>query len=1378
MPGATAQTGALCWAPDSANAYIAGRVVAVNGAKATILNVESGQPDDTQECSVDALLPRSEEEPVVTEMDDLQELHVASVLHNVKQLYTEPASTHPCEFAKTSIYSCVGPVLIAMNPFRALPIYGESWMAAYRWAGDAKLRRLPPHCYRTAEECYQGLQRVPHQAVVICGESGAGKTVTNRKMIEYLCKANATGSSPPSAVSSKKTVRAMVRSSRVLPPINVRTDSKETPTGSSRPPPTASFQRQASIIPTADTIADTIVGANDFLESFGNAKTTRNPNSSRFGKFTRFLFDGEQKIVGFDVDHYLLERSRINGAPDGERNYHIFYELLRSPDAAKYGLTGGPENYNFTRQGADLKDFEDAENYARMRTSMSKAGAFSETYCDEMLGCIAALLILGNVEFKGNKDESSIKPESVEGLKQACGLLGINADAVGKALTTKTIKVKGSNPVVCGVGLDEACAQRDGIAKAVYSSIFDDLVGGIALSSGTPSNVNEDDVRQVGLLDIFGFEDMAVNGFEQMFINLANERIQHLFNSIMFERELVIYKEEGVTPPFLDGPDNIGCVKLFSSLKPAGIVKRLTDQCVAGNNGMDGERFVSMLNSTIQSPYFEVCSFQTLRQVQEAKGIPKPKRSEVDYRECFSVVHYAGKVVYTVRDFVPKSRDALLPHLNDVMTGSSTQMVSRMFDKEDLGPSTVGEKFVSQLDALARTLEKGETVFVRCIKANPGMRPGIVNRKLVLEQLVNGGVVSALQIRQMGLPDRLEYKAFCREYGFLEHGKIKESNDPKMVCAAILRDFTGDAMQGSEYAFGHTKVFMHSRVTGILRNVIAIRTRWYAKQIQNAWRIKRRRALITRLERCHHDLEDAVGDADEDGVDELPAIKAAISKARTLMAPAWDALQAALAKGGSDESVQEAVEPFSANVDGMRTAVHELQTLVQRAAKRMAEYELLASRALTALMEQAESLRGRVEATEEECSCYLEMLDAKEQSDYAASVTSARAALRGFEAEEQKARAARASWKEDPPADVDWTGTDPIKVDDFVPAARKQLEEARAKVEQVEHLAYAVLRVRREFAQAVAELDDSYNAAAGELASLNAITAELIAGGLNVDGMDDACRKQQTAIELKAASRDCDAFRRAVGDFIAAVAEAKRGVEAGRELLERRRREAQRRQELHDGLDELQERLSSVLKSAGQCSQRGLTAEGAGQELRQAIAEAEMIEGEVQQVHLKANLPLDEWQDAFNKIEARVTEFMGKLADSAARVMDARKTVFNKRRALFGENVRHRSHTEIPMNASSSGLGGVVNAARTANMSPEEYIKSRGSLVAQNSEILLRINGDIGLLKQAGVPRSAVTEATNQFVTQHYGALNKDFKQIMQEKKQRGLSEFAPDVRK
>mmetsp|Transcript_169194 Transcript_169194/g.543914 ORF Transcript_169194/g.543914 Transcript_169194/m.543914 type:complete len:1311 (+) Transcript_169194:84-4016(+) len=1138
--------GTPCWARDPEEAFVKATIVSVSGkaAKVQVASPENGSEERT--CSVEELLTRSHgSERTAPEMDDLPELHMASILHNVESLFGQRQASRPGQGVST-IYSSVGPMLIAMNPFAPLPIYGEDWVRAYRGASGnaAASRALGPHCYRTAEEAYAKLRDQKVQSIVICGESGAGKTVTSRYMLQYLCKV-------------------------------------------------------AGVEGENQHLAEEIMKANVLLESFGNAKTTRNDNSSRFGRYTKLFFDAQKgyKIMGCNVDHYLLERSRVVSHMETERSYHIFYMMLESGSGSEYQLSGGVEDYLYTRSSAKVKDRDDKEEFKDLLDAMTKAGFGSEMQ-KQILQGVAAVLLLGNVEFSG-QDKAELNGNTQEYLAHASKLLGVREDALAKALSKRPRTFQGEE-IWTDISVKAAQGQRDTVAKTVYSRIFDNIVGFISQKLGSESDKTGGQDRAVtGLLDIFGFEDLAKNGFEQMFINLTNERIQHLFNTIMFEKELEAYEAEGIEATFDPGCNNLKCVMLFTSPRPPGVIKLLSDFSKLQSSTED-VNFVKTLNQSFSKHNnFLACDPQTVNAVLAAKGLrTKGKGAFLDYRECFQVKHYAATVLYTVNDWAAKSIDALLPHLAQVMQSSTKPFVKALFSLEaregggaDKG-ETVGEKFKDQLEALATTLEEGQTTFVRCIKSNPEMRPGYVKRKEVLEQLVHGGVVAALEMRQRGLPDRLDYEEFCGVYEMLEpasthrrKGVVMCDDDSessrqrkkhfKVRCEKMLTNLFGEQGKlNAEFAFGHSKVFMKSHVNALLRAAVGLRRTNLAKLVQRRWRVHFGNERIRKIDEAREILEEVGVLAKEHGVAELRGVRQALEGASGKIQPLVDTLQA-LRKEHDHDTKKIGPKLPSDKVAALHRVVEELCAAVDKVVQRRAEAQQLLSARLQRSMLGVVKLLERVDLLAGQCRELADVVEKEELDKCMNGCSDAKAFLERLQSKDLL------ELKSAGPVGVDFEAEGKIDEDRISPQATALMEQAHEIVARAEQIGDELLRVKRQFQQAVQEEQGKQEAAREALQKLQEKAQKCIEEGMEdiVALVATAWERQQEAEDVLLAAKDADGYRSAVTAFVAAVAGAKDGVERGDEELQRRAAENEKRRELQSQLDDVQGKLEQKKKA-------------------------------------------------------------------------------------------------------------------------------------------------------------------------------------------------------
>mmetsp|Transcript_47376 Transcript_47376/g.133685 ORF Transcript_47376/g.133685 Transcript_47376/m.133685 type:complete len:1334 (+) Transcript_47376:2-4003(+) len=1287
--------GSTCWIKDKERAFIEGDVIEVAGKQVKVQIV--GGDDTTlveRTCPVDELLPRATDQRCVAQMDDLEELHMASVLNNIELLFGRQQSAKPGD-GMNCIYSSVGPVLIAMNPFTSLPIYDAAWVKAYHSAGNdpAKNRALGPHCYRTVEEAYRRLGVSKHHSVVICGESGAGKTVTNRKMLEYLCE-----------VAGPKT------------------SGKGTTAG-----------------PTAEQITQ----SNVILEAFGNAKTTRNDNSSRFGKYTKLAFEeelGNYCIRSCSIEHYLLERSRVVVQPQHERNYHVFFQLLRSGAGKDYGLQGGPEDYPYTRDGADVQGFCDAADFWQVCEGLTTAG-FDKTMQQHMFEAIAAVLHIGCIEFDGDSDVAKVSTAaaSASAMGHACSLLGINQQVFGRALTSNVITPPSGSPIRKEIGVAAARAQRDTVAKTVYSRLFDYIVNFLSskLKRNRPSISRQGSGDKladpynavIGLLDIFGFEDMLVNGFEQMFINLTNERIQHLFNTITFERELATYALEGVTLAFSCELETLECVKLFTQpSNPPGIVKLLSESAFM-KAGRDDDKFVQVLNSSFaKHPNFKVCDPQAVQQVVKAKSGKIGRRLSLDYRECFQVRHFAGTITYTVKGWAPKSIDALLPHLSQVLCDSSKSNVKRLFEEDaaggPAGGSTVGEKFCRQLEVLANTLEQGETLFVRCIKSNPQKVPGLVNRPLVLEQLLTGGVIAALEIRQQGLPDHLPYDDFCVDYSILEDRANKTKDDRKR-CELLLDTIFGSGSgHQTDYAFGHTKVFMKSYINSFLRAATNLRKRNLAKFIQRQWRLFTGTQLIRKIDEAWESFQESEARARSRGIEALPKVSRALQDGRKTIRSIVELHEEQRRLHGTDIHKIVATLPID-KVLSLYGVAESIEALVSRVAQRKAALEELFGHRMIRAMNSIHKLIERIELVMSECSEIMDVVNSGEMEKCTAACSAALDKLQILETKDLP------KLRKLGPVGIDFEeeGDPAVPEASICPKINSLLDDATKLVLHAEELGHVLLRVRREFQKAVEEVQGTYDAARLQLEALQGPAKRCVAEGLSgiVDKIDEAWQRDADVQEVLRFAKAADSYREAVAVFAGAVGEAEEAVERGRELLARREAEKKERTALQGKLDELGqimvERRAYTLK---RCDTRF---GGSNEVSRTAVKQLDGMLEELPVLRSEAHGELAAWKPKVEDVITRSTRLLSELDAKLSKMQQARQEEFNRRLQVFSSTPDKKVAEEVLDD-------------------PKSVILAEG--LGNHEESLLEISELLQRLHDSDAPRMKVQRCVNHFMKYVY----------------------------
>ncbi|XP_058816281.1 myosin-VIIa-like [Topomyia yanbarensis] len=687
-------------------------------------------------------------------------------------------------YHQKQIYTYTGSMLVAINPYEILPIYTYNEINMYR---DRKIGDLPPHIFAIGDSAYQEMRRdARNQCIVISGESGAGKTESTKLILQYLA-----------ATSGKHS-----------------------------------------------WIEQQIIESNPIMEAFGNAKTVRNDNSSRFGKYIDVHFNKEGVIGSAKIDQYLLEKSRIVHQNKGERNYHIFYsmlagmskeekKLLELEDVSKYHyLTGG--------QTLICEGRNDASEFANVREAM-KVLAFSDQEIWSLLSLLAAILHLGNIKYKAMvvQNMDAVEVNDNANVTRVGSLLGVPKNVLINALTRRTIFAHGER-VISHVSKEQAIEARDAFVKAIYGKIFIMIVDKIncAIYKHNPrSRIS------IGVLDIFGFEQFETNSFEQLCINFANENLQQFFVKHIFKMEQAEYTREGINWTNIEFIDN---------------------QDVLDMIGMKSLHIMALIDEETRFPKgTDLTMLSKLHTTHGSKTIYlKPKYDNVP---SFGVQHFAGTVFYSVSGFLEKNRDTFSSDLKELVTKSSNEFLTKLFGADDsLDTSkrsiTLSLQFRSSLESLMRTLSSCHPYFIRCIKPNDLKKPKIIDKALCVRQLRYSGMMETAKIRKAGYAIRHTYTQFVERYRHLAKNigpahKVDCVAASRHICQRVLADVPDD------YQFGKTKIFMkeshdllleseRSRV--YLHYIILIqrafrrvlffkyirRYRWAAITIQKHWRAR------------------------------------------------------------------------------------------------------------------------------------------------------------------------------------------------------------------------------------------------------------------------------------------------------------------------------------------------------------------------------------------------------------------------------------------------------------------------------------------------------------------------------------------------------------
>ncbi|KAL7180755.1 hypothetical protein ACSBR1_039755 [Camellia fascicularis] len=680
-----------------------GKVLSTSGTE-SVVSLSEGK---VLKVNSESLLPANPD--ILDGVDDLMQLsylNEPSVLYNLQYRYNRDV-----------IYTKAGPVLVAINPFKKVPLYGDNYIEAYKRKSIES-----PHVYAITDTAIREMRRDEvNQSIIISGESGAGKTETAKIAMQYL-----------------------------------------------------------AALGGGSGIEYEILKTNPILEAFGNAKTSRNDNSSRF--------------------------SRVVQCAEGERSYHIFYQLCAGAPLAlgeKLNLKSANE-YKYLRQSNcySISRLDDAEQFRIVMEALDIVHVSKEDQ-ESVFKMLTAVLWLGNVSFTVIDNENHVEPVADEGLTTVANLIECTVAELKLALSTRKMRV-GNDTIVQKLTQSQAIDTRDALAKSIYSCLFDWLVEQINKSLAVGKRRTG---RSISILDIYGFESFDSNSFEQFCINYANERLQQHFNRHLFKLEQEEYIQDGIDWARVDFEDNQDCLNLFEK-KPLGLLSLLDEESTFPN-GTD----LTFANK--------------LKQHLNSNSCFRGERGK-----AFSVSHYAGEVMYDTSGFLEKNRDLL--HLDTIQLLSSCKChLPQVFASSLLAQSekpvvgalyksggadsqklSVAAKFKGQLFQLMQRLESTTPHFIRCIKPNNVQSPGIYEQELVLQQLRCCGVLEVVRISRSGFPTRMTHQKFARRYGFLLLDNVA-SQDPLSVSVAILHQFN---ILPEMYQVGYTKLFFRTGQIGVLED--------------------------------------------------------------------------------------------------------------------------------------------------------------------------------------------------------------------------------------------------------------------------------------------------------------------------------------------------------------------------------------------------------------------------------------------------------------------------------------------------------------------------------------------------------------------------------
>jgi len=759
-----------------------------------------GMPHTTTELSKQVGADEDDDLNVIpSDLTKLTHLHEPAVVYSLR-----------CRYATNEIYTSTGPILLALNPFKDIDtIYSEDLMKRYWEKGERLMNgisstsrvktedNVPPHVYGITDNAFRSMMRAIedggkhddlniNQSILVSGESGAGKTVTTKIIMNYLAALSKRSSIAKNSTGLQRHVTMWGKQPRhYSTPDNEHAYSH----------PTKSCQ---------DSIEQQVLQSNPILESFGNARTIRNDNSSRFGKFIEIQFTSTGKLVGASIDSYLLEKVRLVSHCDGERNYHIFYELLKGSSKHErttlhlgesclkdYAMTSSVSDTYERRDGVS-----DMVSFNSLRKAMLTMGFTPDEQMD-IFGIISALLHLSNVDFLEDSSSCCTLNEKNPNLLSALTLLGVTFEVLDHALCCVNIEA-GGEKLVKKLFENQAIKTKEALIKVTYGTLFNYLVRRInSRISGSVNRQNHDkdemasssraaeSIHQhsafIGVLDIFGFESFAVNSFEQLCINYCNESLQQQFNRFVFKLEQAEYERENIEWKFIDFPDNQNVLDMIdrkrngvlSILDEHSFLSQCTDQSFAQS------MYMKCANCDAYNPN---CPF-TASTYQMARG-------------AFMINHYAGPVEYDTTGFLEKNKDELPKETLELLQSSKNNIIRELaiivdssniagdgsckntrpkplYKQNSLKRISVGLQFASQLHVLRARIDSTSPHYIRCLKPNDDLQPNNFDAAVIADQLRCAGILEAVKVSRVGYPQRYSHGRFVQRYQVLERKEFQ-----------------------------------------------------------------------------------------------------------------------------------------------------------------------------------------------------------------------------------------------------------------------------------------------------------------------------------------------------------------------------------------------------------------------------------------------------------------------------------------------------------------------------------------------------------------------------------------------------------------------------
>ncbi|KAL4507958.1 hypothetical protein ABPG72_021331 [Tetrahymena utriculariae] len=776
---------------------------------------EQGKPQGSEIKVSVSLLQECNKESRPQGWDDMVQMNTlndAEILINVKK-----------RFSQDLIFSYIGPTLIVMNPYKIIQqSFNLQVMNTFQRAvhkGESfQQSEYPPHVYALSANAYiQLFTNNKKQAIVISGESGAGKTENAKYSMKYI-------TSLSDAAHSHNEHNGYTTNKK-------QQGTKQTP------------------------IEEKILGCNPILESFGNAKTVRNNNSSRFGKYVRIWIEKKKRLIqGAEISNYLLEKSRVTMVAEGERNYHIFYQFLAGVSQQileEFKILRDPNQFNYLNQSSSqqAEGIDDVENFNEVQQSFQKLN-FTSQEEKSIYSILAGILQLGNVNFDEKTYSEGEKPCSLinmEALEKAAFVLKVDREELKNCLVYKRRVLPGGKPIDSPISKQECNITRDSLARALYDKLFNWLVSKLNQNIMPNSSVNISDCLSLGLLDIFGFENFKVNSFEQLCINYTNEKLQQLYIVYVFKSEEAEFKAEGLNDYMnqIQFKDNQGIIDLIS-LPKKSIYDLLDDESTI-NTGSDESLLKKILKEHAQNQYLVNVKPHLIK-------------------DTFSIRHTAKDVEYNINGFRVKNKDEISDSINDVLSKTQINEIKTIWTFEDQQNSQqldqilnqkisvksksnkfLGAKFRNQIKELMDELQSCDVHFIRCIKPNELKQKELFDENFVMLQIRYLGILESVRVRKEGFPSRFDYDIFYKRYYELcqsfkhtnpnKFSQLPEKNK-KDLCTQLIDKLIKDLklVLSKNVLFGKTKIYMKLAVSNHLDFLLL---EFYKAQEEKANKIKK-----------------------------------------------------------------------------------------------------------------------------------------------------------------------------------------------------------------------------------------------------------------------------------------------------------------------------------------------------------------------------------------------------------------------------------------------------------------------------------------------------------------------------------------------------------